>query len=157
MNNIYSSLLAIVSVAVAIAVTLHFVLKEGAANYVVPAYGQSLDDLVGDTLQEQSYGAELMDFINKSYYNDDLYAMLTLLPKEQIAEERVGDVLVLPTLSLDELEELAKTIISVNNSQIFLFGLELNEVQKKGLANSWNCVNQLSPVSILDGYFGRDA
>ena len=61
-----------------------------------------------------------MDFINKSYYNDYLYAMLTLLPKEQIAEERVGDVLVLLTLSLDDLEEIAKTIISVNNSQIFL-------------------------------------
>jgi hypothetical protein len=136
LNNIYWSLLAIVSVAVAIAVTLHFVLKGvEPPNFMVAAYGQSLDDLVGETLQQQSYRAELMDFINKSYYNDDLYAMLTLLPKEQIAEERVVEVLVLPTLSLNELEEIAKTIISVNNSQIFLQNAitKANEQQGKDL------------------------
>jgi hypothetical protein len=61
--------------------------------------------------------------------------MLTLLPKEQIAEERVVEVLVLPTLSLDELEEIAKTIISVNNSQIFLQNAitKANEQQGKDL------------------------
>jgi hypothetical protein len=65
LNNIYWSLLAIVSVAVAIAVTLHFVLKGvEPPNFMVTAYGQSLDDLVGETLQQQSYRAELMDFIN---------------------------------------------------------------------------------------------
>lgn len=64
LKNIYWSLFAIVSVAVAIAVTLHFVLKVMPSNYLIPAYGQSLDDLVGETLQEQSYRAELMDFIN---------------------------------------------------------------------------------------------
>lgn len=135
LNNIFWSLLAVVSVAVAIAVTLHFVLKGvEPSNFVGAAYGQSLDDLVGETLQQQSYRAELMDFI-KSYYNDDLYAMLTLLPKEQIAEERVVDVLVLSTLSLDESEEIAKTIISVNNSQIFLQNAitKANEQQGKNL------------------------
>jgi len=55
LNNIYWSLLAIVSVAVAIAVTLHFVLKGvEPPNFMVAAYGQSLDDLVGETLQQQS-------------------------------------------------------------------------------------------------------
>lgn len=39
------------------------------------AYGKTLDDLVSGTLQKQSYRDDLMDFINKSYYDDDLYAM----------------------------------------------------------------------------------
>jgi uncharacterized protein YecE (DUF72 family) len=50
----------------------------------------------------------------------------------------------------------AKAVINALQFQQIL-GIELNEEQKKGLANSWNCVNQLSPASKLDGYFGRDA
>jgi uncharacterized protein YecE (DUF72 family) len=48
----------------------------------------------------------------------------------------------------------AKGVIKAFQFQQIL-GLELNEEQKKGLANSWNSVNHLSPASKLGGYFGR--
>jgi uncharacterized protein YecE (DUF72 family) len=49
----------------------------------------------------------------------------------------------------------AKAVINALQFQQIL-GLELNEEQKTGLANSWSYVNQLSPASKLDSYFGSD-
>lgn len=80
-----------------------------------PVYGlaRSLEELQSETLQEQTYRSGLIDYINKS----DIYSYpsMSYQSAEEKADAREKLNWVLPSLSLERLEELAKEIMTNGN------------------------------------------
>ena len=88
------------------------------------AYGAgSLEELQSQTMQEQSYRSELINFINQSnLYGNDTSS------NEDLLTEREKFNYLLPSLSLERLEELAKAIRSGNPYSV------LADIQEEKLA-----------------------
>ena len=79
------------------------------------AYGLagSLEELENEVKNETGYRSELIDFVNKSFSNDTIYASLSFLPVDNIDEPRQQDIESLPSFPIEQLEEIAKRIIII--------------------------------------------
>lgn len=71
----------------------------------------SLKELENEVKNETGYRSELIDFINKSFSSDTLYANVTSLPIYAIDQPRQKDIQALPLFPIEQLEEIAKKII----------------------------------------------
>ena len=83
------------------------------------AYGLagSLAELENEVQNETGYRSELIDFINKSFSNDTIYASVSSVPLDErtnhLDELRQKDLQSLPLFPIEQLEEIAKRIILI--------------------------------------------
>lgn len=94
-------------VAVITAVSVAFLIS----TQLVYGLAGSLEQLENEVKNETGYRSELIDYINKSFSNDTLYASFTSLPMSDIDEPRQKDMQTLPLFPIEQLEEIAKRLI----------------------------------------------
>ena len=80
---------------------------------IVYALAGSLKELENEVKNDTRYRFELIDFINKSFSNDTLYASVSSLPIYAIHQPRQKDIQALPLFPIEQLEEIAKRIILI--------------------------------------------